>query len=116
MTEIRDKLIGFSNVKRGKNKKGNDRFQLYLTCETATELAEILIEKANGTDVGVKLDLHFNMRTNSHTGHDFESAFMFVKEKQAMGQDYNSKKVVKKVDKEAIKDKIKKLKSKNIEE
>ena len=83
MAMIQDKLIGFSNVKKGKNSKGGDRAQLYMTTEAAQELSEIIIEKA-AAGKGIKLDLHFTVRKNSSTGREFDSAFMFVKEKMDM--------------------------------
>jgi len=81
--QVQDKLISFTNVVRGKNKKDNDRFQLYISPEVAVELAELLVEKASGESRGVKLDLHFATRVVKASGKEFETAFMFVKEKQA---------------------------------
>jgi hypothetical protein len=77
MTEkAKDPMTKFRSVIRGKNSKGGDRFQLYLTTEEATALvATITANLANPK--GVKLDLHVSKK--EFEGRTFDSAIAFVK-------------------------------------
>jgi hypothetical protein len=72
----KDTMIKFRSTIRGKNSKGGDRIQLYLTNEEATALLNE-IQKTNGT-TGVKLDIHTNKKT-TEDGRTFDSSFGFCR-------------------------------------
>lgn len=72
----KDTMIKFRSTMRGKNSKGGDRTQLYLSQEEANTLVETIM-KVNGT-AGVKLDIHTNLKT-AEDGRQFSSSFAFVK-------------------------------------
>lgn len=72
----KDPMTTFRSVIRGKNSKGGDRFQLYLTPEMATQIAQLVTEQ-NTSEKGVKLDLHISRKT--YEGREFDSAIAFVK-------------------------------------
>lgn len=72
----KDTMIKFRSTIRGKNSKGGDRLQLYLSNEEATALLTE-IQKTNGT-TGVKLDIHTNKKT-TEDGRSFDSSFGFVR-------------------------------------
>ena len=75
----KDTMIKFRSTVRGKNSKGGDRIQLYLTQEEAQSLITTLTN-SNGT-TGVKLDIHTNKKT-TEAGRTFDSSFAFVKQVQ----------------------------------
>jgi hypothetical protein len=76
MERTKDPMTKFRSVIRGKNSKGGDRFQLYLTQEEAGALVETI--NANiGNPKGVKLDLHISKK--EYEGRTFDSAIAFVK-------------------------------------
>ena len=81
----KDQLIGFSNIKLSMNSKGNPRTELYLDFEKAQLMATTIgeaIAKAQETGAnGIKIDLHQGKRTNQQTGHEFDTAFCFIKAK-----------------------------------
>lgn len=72
----KDPMTTFRSVIRGKNSKGGDRIQLYLTPEMASQLAT-LINENNTSEKGVKLDLHVSRK--QYEGREFDSAITFVK-------------------------------------
>jgi hypothetical protein len=83
MTDQRpkDPMTTFRSTIRGKNSKGGDRFQLYLTPEMASQIATLITDQNVG-EKGVKLDLHISKKTASDTGREFDSAIVFVKTTQ----------------------------------
>lgn len=75
----KDTMIKFRSTIKGKNSKGGDRLQLYLTLEDARELAATLESKlGEATDRGVKIDLHTAER-ETDGGRKFLASFAFVK-------------------------------------
>lgn len=77
----KDPMVSFRSVIVGKNRKGGDRFQLYLTSEAAKNLAGILTEGLTHQP-GLKIDLHIAERSTDD-GRKFNAAFAFVKEVQS---------------------------------
>ena len=82
MTELKkDPMILFKTVIAGKNSKGADRFQLYLTPEQLTNLVTAAVEANTASEGrGVKLDLHISDK--EFEGRAFKSAIAFVKATQ----------------------------------
>lgn len=80
MTQDRpkDPMIKARSTIRGKNSKGGDRFQIYLTSEEAQTLAETLTANLENPK-GVKIDMHISKKTAGDTGREFDSTIMFVK-------------------------------------
>lgn len=76
-------MILFRSVKRGKNSKGGDRTELYLTQEQALLMINDLV-KYKDTERGIKLDFHISERT-SQDGRKFDSAICFIKPVQEFG-------------------------------
>jgi hypothetical protein len=74
----KDPMTKFRSVIRGKNSKGGDRFQLYLTSEEAAILVETITANL-GNERGVKVDLHVSRKIAQDTGREFDSAICFVK-------------------------------------
>lgn len=74
-------MILFKTVIVGKNSKGADRYQLYLTPEQVTNLLTAA-KDANGASEGrgVKIDLHISDK--EFEGRAFKSAIAFVKATQ----------------------------------
>lgn len=63
---------------KGKNSKGGDRTQLYLSQEKAKELGEILSILCMN-EKGVKLDLHISRKRTNDGAREFDSAIAFIK-------------------------------------
>jgi len=99
----KDTMIKFRSTIRGKNSKGGDRLQLYLTNEEATALLNE-IQKSNGA-TGVKLDIHTNKKT-TEDGRTFDSSFGFCR--TVMGKD--TQKAATFVPKSDLKERIAKVK------
>lgn len=76
-TQTKDTMIKFKSTIRGKNSKGGDRVQLYLTREEVLTFITAL-QLNQGNETGVKLDIHTNVR-ESEDGRKFDSSFAFVK-------------------------------------
>jgi hypothetical protein len=72
----KDPMTKFRSVIRGKNSKGGDRFQLYLSQEEAAALITTIQANLDNPK-GVKLDLHISKKV--HEGRTFDSAIGFVK-------------------------------------
>ena len=75
----KDPMVTFRSVKRGKNSKGGDRTELYLT----PEMAQLLIQELTtglANPRGVKIDLHVSEK--QYEGRTFDSAICFVKPTQ----------------------------------
>lgn len=85
----KDTMIRFRSTIVGKNSKGGDRYQLYLTTEEAASLAAELQNNA-GNERGVKLDLHISER-ESEDGRRFKAAMAFVKAVQESSTGYGAK-------------------------
>ena len=98
----KDRLFGYRNTIRDKDTKGRDRLQVYLNQEDVPAMIEIL-QGLTGNEGGVKFIFHTGPKTNSATGHTFDSTFGFVKAVQAKGA-VTQKKVVTKntADAEAV--------------
>lgn len=89
--QAKDPLIGFRSVIIGKDSKGGDRFQLFLTQEEAVNLANALGTSAEGAERGVKLDIHIADRQTNDGSRTFKSAYTFVKVVQeAAGSGYGA--------------------------
>ena len=82
--QVKDTMIMFRSTIVGKNSKGADRFQLYLTSEQAASLANSITEQL-GNELGVKLDVHISDRVQEATGRKFKSTIAFVKPVQEQG-------------------------------
>lgn len=81
----KDPMVNFRKIITGQNSRGGSRTQLYLDPQEAMKLAQFIYNLAN-QGKHVKLDLNTSIKTNSQSGHQFESAYVFIKEKQqAMG-------------------------------
>lgn len=76
--QTKDTMVTFRSTIAGKNSKGGDRTQLYLTQEQAQTLIDELSAHITN-DLGVKIDLHVSERTAKETGRKFKSAIAFVK-------------------------------------
>ena len=79
--QAKDPLIGFRSVIIGKDSKGADRYQLFLTQEEAVNLANALGE-GSSNERGVKLDIHIGDRKTNDGTRTFKSAYTFVKQVQ----------------------------------
>jgi hypothetical protein len=119
--QSKDPIFNFDTIKEGVNSKGGKRTELFLSSEKALELATALVEKvAESEDRGVKFDIHQAERTQQATGRKFNTAFMFVKAKQAAptggfgGGGGGQKTAVPKASHSDLQDKIAKLKGKQV--
>lgn len=75
----KDTMIKFRSTIKGKNSKGGDRLQLYLSLDDARELASTLEAKlGEASEKGVKIDLHTSER-ETNEGRKFLASFAFVK-------------------------------------
>jgi len=81
MEQPKDEMIKVRSTIKGKNSKGGDRTQYYLTPEDTQVLINELTASLNtpqGQEKGVKLDLHTNEK-QADDGRKFLSSFGFVK-------------------------------------
>lgn len=74
----KDPMVLFRSVKRGKNSKGGDRTELFMTKEQAEVLITELTKNLDQPH-GVKLDLHVGKRMTNDGTREFDSAVCFVK-------------------------------------
>jgi hypothetical protein len=82
----KDTMIKFRSTIKGKNIKGGDRLQLYLSLDDARELAATLESKlGEASDRGVKIDLHTTER-ETDGGRKFLASFAFVKTVEAQAE------------------------------
>lgn len=79
--DTKDPLISFRSVMIGKDSKGADRYQLFLTSEEASNLANALGDSLDN-ERGVKLDIHIGDRQTNDGSRTFKSAYTFVKKVQ----------------------------------
>ena len=77
-TKTKDIMIKFRSTIRGKNSKGGDRFQFYITNEETTALIQELQQTLTNPK-GAKIDLHITKKTANETGREFDSSIAFVK-------------------------------------
>lgn len=74
----KDVMIKFRSTIPGKNSKGGDRLQLYLSPEEAEALmGELQAAVKAGGERGAKLDIHTSEK--EHDGRKFKSSIAFVK-------------------------------------
>lgn len=80
----KDVMIKFRSTIPGKNSKGGDRLQLYLSTEEAEALmGELQAAVKAGGERGAKLDIHTSEK--EHDGRKFKSSIAFVKAVQEAG-------------------------------
>ena len=78
----KDPMILFRNTKRGKNSKGGDRLELYLTIEEAAKVVAAC-EANKGNPRGIKFDFHTSQK--EYQGRSFDSTICFIKAVQPFG-------------------------------
>lgn len=107
--QTKDTMIKFRSTIRGKNSKGGDRVQLYLT----TEETQSLIKELEGTlnnERGCKLDMHITKKTATDSGRQFDSTIAFVRATSESGFQGSNEKVTYVDKKSAFTDKVAKAK------
>lgn len=92
MSEEKDKMFQASSAKFGKNSKGNDRVQFYLTKEASEEMAvAIATLSGEGSGTGVLIDIH-QTKGETKEGKPISGGIAFVKAKQAQQTQQQTKK------------------------
>lgn len=114
----KDPIVFFDSYVEGMSKKGNVRHQLYLNKVAAVALAEHILKIA-AEDKDLKIDMHMSKRVAKETGHEFIKPFAFVKAKSGDNYDpsksaYGGNMTVDTIPEEDLKDKIERLKQKQV--
>jgi hypothetical protein len=105
-------MIVFRSTIRGKNSKGGDRLQLYVSQENIQLLIDTLAENLTNPK-GAKLDIHTSKKESSD-GRTFDSTIAFVKGVTEGRGAAPGRFVAKKVEQDSVDAKIQSLKAKQV--
>lgn len=81
LEQPKDVMLKVRATKRGKNSKGGDRLELYLSQEEVRSLFTVLSELLDH-ELGVKMDIHTTERVAAESGRKFDASFFFIKKTQ----------------------------------